>query len=160
MIRYLYNTSALIAAVKSFTNVRNTPSRYKGYKGMEYTWNLDLENAKSQFNTYEVKFDPSLTKLLEQFIKECKEENIKLVLLYTPEYIQGQAFVKNREAMISKYKSLAQKYRLAFLDYSGDELSMQQQFFYNAQHLNKKGSEIFTRKLINEITLLTQQQSN
>jgi hypothetical protein len=155
MIRYLYNTSALIAATKSFTNVRNTPLRNKGYMGMEYTWNLDFNNAKAQLNKYEVKFDPSLTKLLEQFIQECSTDNIRLILLYTPEYIEGQKFVKNREEMISKYKYFAQKYRLEFLDYSEDELSMQTQFFYNAQHLNKNGSEIFTKKLVNDIKLMT-----
>ena len=160
MIRYLYNTSALIAALKSFTNVRNTSVRNKGYMGMNYTWNLDLDHAKSQYNTYEVKFDPLLTKQLEQFIKECNADNIKLILLYTPEYIQGQNFVKNREAMILKYRYFAQKHRLEFLDYSGDELSMQKQFFYNAQHLNKNGAEIFTRKLIKDIKLLTLDSQN
>ncbi|MES3017972.1 MAG: hypothetical protein V4721_09345 [Bacteroidota bacterium] len=154
MLRYLYNTSALLAALKSFTNVRNTSVRNKGYMGMEYTWNLDLDNAKAQFNAYEVKFDPALTRLLDQFIQECNASNIKLILLYTPEYIEGQAFVKNRAEMILKYKQLAEKYKLQFLDYSGDELSMQKDFFYNAQHLNKKGSEIFTNKLVKDLKLL------
>jgi hypothetical protein len=54
--------------------------------------------------------------------------------------------VTNREEVITTFKSAAQKYGLVFLDYSNDEISFNKDYFYNATHLNKKGSEFFTAK--------------
>ena len=49
------------------------------------------------------------------------------------------------------YRQFAKKYDLIFLDYSNDPISYNKSLFYNANHLNAKGSEIFTRKLALDI---------
>ncbi len=151
LIRYSHELEALIAALESFTNYHNTNLRIKGYMGTEKKWNNDLDNAKSKVDAYEIKLDSASVNLFEQFINECHDERINLILVYSPEFIDGQSFVKNRQEIISKYEYFARKYNLLFLDYSKDELSMQKQYFYNAEHLNKNGSEIFTNKLIKDI---------
>ena len=153
LIRYRNERSSLCAALRSFVNFNNTPLRTKGYMGVNANWNNDLENAKLIRDSYDVNLDSSTVWLFEQFISECNSDGIELILVYSPEYIEGQSFVKNREEMISKYKYFAKKYNLLFLDYSKDELSIQKHNFRNSQHLNKMGSEVFTKRLIHDIKL-------
>ncbi len=50
------------------------------------------------------------------------------------------------------YHSFSKKYDIPFLDYSDDtSLTYDTAYFYNAMHLNKKGAELFTLKLANDI---------
>ena len=151
LIRYIHESGALIEAFKSFINIKNNSERIKGYIGVEQEWNDDLEKAKSEVDYLEIKIDTIIVKLFEQFINECNDNGIKLILIYSPEQMEGQNFIKNRKEIISKYQYLANKYKIPFIDYSNDELCNQKQFFYNAEHLNKKGSELFTKKLIVDI---------
>ena len=153
LARYFGEKTALFAALSSFFNFRNNPVRYKGYKGRESEWNGDFDKAKDQLDNYDIDIDPEYVKLFEQFINECNREGIKLIFVYTPLYIDGQLFIKNREEVTYTFQHFSDKYKIPFIDYSNDELSFQKQYFYNTTHLNKRGSEIFTKKLIKELIL-------
>lgn len=155
LIRYVHQSGSLIAAFKSFIGYKTNFERIKGYMGMERDWNNDLDKAKSKVDYYEIKIDSATVMLFEQFINECNSNGIKLTLVYSPEYVEGQNYVSNRKEIISKYQYFANKYNLQFIDYSHSKLSMQKQFFYNSQHLNKKGAEIFTNELIGDLKART-----
>lgn len=71
--------------------------------------------------------------------------------LFTPEYIEGQAFVAGRDEIITLYEEIAKKRDILFLNYSDDQICKQKKYFYNASHLNKNGAELFTNKLIKDL---------
>lgn len=125
--------------------------RYRGYSSQDHLWNDDLARAKRKFSDFRVDLDPVSINLFERFISECKTEGIALVFVYTPEYIEGQEFVKNRNEILGKFQELADKYNLQFLDYSADSISFDKKYFYNASHLNKNGAELFTNKLVQDL---------
>lgn len=151
LIRYFKESKSFIIALKCIMHYKTNPARVKGYMGKDVKWNNDLAKAKSKMDNFEIKPDSSTIKLFEEFIIECKKNGIKLMLVYSPEYIEGQNFVKNRKDIISKYQNFANKYDLQFIDFSNDTLSLKKDFFYNSEHLNKEGSAIFTKKLIKYI---------
>jgi hypothetical protein len=151
LYRYSNENRSLIAAFKSFINYSYIPSRTNGYRGLKMDWNNDLAKARAKTNYIEIKIDTLIVKSFEKFINECISQKINLTLTYTPEYIEGQQFVENRKEIIDKYQYFANKYNLQFLDYSANEICMQRDLFYNASHLNKKGAEIFTKKLIKDV---------
>lgn len=153
LIRYYGEWTSILDAVKSAVNYKNNNIRVKGYRGVDRRWNDDFDKAKSKINKYEMQLDSASVKLFEQFIQECIDNKIRLTLVYVPEYIEGQAFVTNRSEIISKYKYFAEKYDIQFIDYSKDKMNLSKQFFYNSSHLNKKGSEKFTIKLIRKLHL-------
>ena len=62
-----------------------------------------------------------------------------------------EKYISNRSEIIHICDSLAKKYDIIFLDYSNSEFTMQKELFYNATHLNKKGSELFSKKLALDI---------
>lgn len=125
--------------------------RVKGYRAVEEQWNNDFYNAKSKNDFYEIKIDSTTSNLFESFIRECKNEKIELILVFSPEYIEGQNYVKNRVELITKYQNFAKKYNLLFLDYSNNPICLEKKYYYNAQHLNKDGSEAFTKQLIKDL---------
>ena len=152
LIRYAGKSSSLKDAFSNFVN--NGPAkqyRYRGYKGMEKEWTNDLENAKSQKPNYEVQLNNESIKLFHEFVLKCIAQNIELILVYTPEHIDGQKYVSNRKKIISIYKQISKENKLLFLDFSGDEICYKKEFFYNSMHLNKKGAEIFSKKLAEQV---------
>lgn len=125
--------------------------REKGYKGMDRVWNKDLSKAKKDRPNYIAKLDSNSIQLFNKFLSETKDNNIEVVLVYAPEFIEGQNFVKNRSDIMEMFDFFANKYDLHFLDYSTDSLSTKKELFYNSSHLNIKGSELFSSKLSSDL---------
>lgn len=125
--------------------------RTQGFQGQNREWNDDLKRAKTQMGSYTADLDNASVELFRQYIQECKSLDINLILVYTPEYIEGQQFVTNRSEIMTLLKGIAQENNLPFLDYSDHYLSMDKKYFYNSMHLNATGAEIFTRILAHDI---------
>ena len=157
LIRYYGSLRGSSSVIKSFSN--ENLYRNKGYRGMKKKWNNDFKKAKLNKKHISINIDLNTISLFNQFLLECKTNKITVILTYTPEYIDGQNYVKNRKEIIKIYNNLSNKYNLLFLDYSDDNLCVQKKYFYNTLHLNKKGSEIFTSKLAHDLKSYTQKKT-
>lgn len=152
LVRYVGNKKAVVQSIEnSIFFPKTLPKRKKGYAGNEQNWNKDFINAKKRMIYYEAKADPELIALFDNFLFECKEKDIEVILVYTPEYFEGQKFVKNRKEIITLFENFSEKYKIPFLDYSNDEICTKKEYFYNASHLNKGGATLFTNMLINDL---------
>lgn len=151
LIRYFKYRKMAKLGFKEFFNPTNYPStRYKGFQGQDFTWQpvrVPQENSQVLHLEKVIKIADAEVKLMEHFLEECRQQNIQVVLVYPPEFIDGQNHHKNRQEVMKIYQQLAQKYQVKLLDYSPDTISYQKDLFYNVQHLNKKGAEIFSKKL-------------
>jgi len=104
--------------------------------------------------SYKIELDEESVVLFSKYLEECARANIKVIFVYTPEYIEGQEFVENRDEIMALYTQLSKKYNIQFYDYSKDSMSFDKTYFYNALHLNLKGAELFTTKLIEKLKTL------
>jgi len=152
LLRYFGKRSVIDTAINLINmQQNNNTGRILGYQGQDRSWNSDLDNAKKEIQFYEAKLNSASINLFERFLIECKKNSIKIIFLYTPEYIEGQKFVKNRSEIIGLYIKFSKKYDIPFYDYSNDSMSFNKKYFYNSSHLNKTGAELFTNKLISKI---------
>jgi hypothetical protein len=152
LIRYAGNGEIINAALRNAVRGDNSkPARIKGYKGNVASWNNDLEKAKAKMKSLDIELIPEYIAQFDTFLATCRDDGTKVVLVYTPEEIEGQKFIKNREAILSMYRGFAKKYNLVFLDYSRDAICYDKKYFYNALHLNKTGSELFSHKLVEDL---------
>lgn len=69
----------------------------------------------------------------------------------SPMYYGAKEKCTQLELMYTTYKRLSQKYNIPLLDYTFSEISKDTTNFYNATHLNKKGSELFSKELANDL---------
>lgn len=152
LIRYFGESTALKESLKVVLNEKTEQLyRIKGYKGINKNWTTDFDKAKKQMSSYKVSLDNDSVELLKLFLSECLEKNIKLTIIYTPEYIEGQHFIDGRNEVIMLYQSFANEFNMRFLNYSDNSICYNKDFFYNATHLNKKGSEIFSQILAQDL---------
>lgn len=155
LVRYFGKLDALIVAFKTaFGNGGSEKYRTKGYKGIDLVWNQDLGKAKAKMQSLKVDLDVSTIKLFETFINEVKQAGIKLIFVYTPVYSEGQSFISNRNEILAVFDNFSKKYNVIFMDFSTDEICWNKSLFYNSLHLNKTGSELFSKKLASRIKKL------
>jgi hypothetical protein len=150
-VRYIGETTILLTAIKDYFNPNLIADRYKGYKGNDQNWNNDFNKAIEEIETINVEIDTTTISLFKKYIETTLKEGIKIIFVYSPEFIEGQKFVRNRKEIMTLYTTLSKKYSIPFFDYSNDSISFNQQLFYNSQHLNKKGSQRFTLKLVDDL---------
>ena len=65
--------------------------------------------------------------------------------------LKAKFLQKNRGEVLSLYTNYSHKYNIPFYDYSNDAISYQKKYFYNTNHLNKTGAELFTAKFIDTL---------
>lgn len=153
LIRYCGQKESLKAALHNMLLGSDTqPSRINGYKGQDNKWEYtNFYQLKSILDSYKINIDPNSVNLFYQFIIECKKQNIELILVYSPEFVTAQRLIKNRNKLIDFYRLTAKRFKIKFLDYSSNVICSDTKFFLNAEHLNKKGAEIFSKQLVKDL---------
>lgn len=152
LIRYYSETDAITEAIGlSLNSEKHALTRMKGYQGQERTWNQDFDKAKQLMKAYEITIDNNLKQRFDDYLKDCKTNDIEVVMVYAPVYIEGQEFILNEEDVKKIYKAFADRYGFQFFDFTDDNICFDKSYFYNARHMNKTGSELFTKKLASKI---------
>ena len=123
----------------------------KGYQGMNRRWNGYMFKRIK-----EIKFAPNDTtvKMFNDYLAKAKEEGIMVILVYTPQYIGTTHKTSNQEFMHEWYQKIANRYGFPILDYTYMDICNDTTLFYNAMHLNRKGAEIFSDSLANDLKKL------
>ena len=148
MVRFMGNERAMLHAAKLlFKEQPDTVGRINGYQAEPKTWNADFEIARKKLPTYNIEVDSGALNLFKSYLRECSDQQIRIIFVYTPQYIEGQQFIQNKEYILNIYRSLGKAYNIPFLDYSDDPICQSKVYFYNSGHLNKVGSALFTRNL-------------
>lgn len=119
---------------------------YKGYYGVNAQWE-DLYEEPELFFTV----DNRTLDMFSQFLAEAKMEGIPVILVYAPIYYDVTDKIINKEEMYSIYDSLSRTFDVPMLDYSKDAICFDSKYFYDSRHLNKTGSELFTKKLCRDL---------
>lgn len=152
LIRYLGQETALKKSIAIFRNKNEQyKARDRGYAGMNRKWNEKVEETLNKQRPVQLVLDDASVDLFHRFIRECDESGIEVIMVYTPEYIEGQKKVKNRDEILSIYSTLAEDYGLLYLDYSDHPLCLNKNNFYNAGHLTSAGADIFTSILAHDL---------
>lgn len=121
---------------------------YKGYKGCEYAWE---RRSLDKDTLYSASIDTIASHVMNNFIEQLISDSISVILVKSPVFLPLRDKFYNIEFSDSVYESYAQKYDIPILDFYYDELCADSTCFKDPSHLNKKGSEVFTRKLCEAI---------
>jgi hypothetical protein len=153
MVRYYGHGTVVRHALSLFNRKTPEPNdRTKGYMPSDAKYVAVFnEGGKDTKPYYEIKFDEPTIQLFARFLKECNAANIKIVFVYTPEYIAGQKFVKNRDQLFGLIHKFSKEYNIPLYDYSTDTICLNKNYFYNSEHLNKTGAELFSKKLASDL---------
>ena len=157
-LKYHSDIQTVYVGLKGLTGFRTNSyvRRYKGYVGQEVDWDGTALDKVLSKDSIVVTPDPEIVCLFDSFLEYCKGNDIRVILVFTPLYFKATEHTKNGDEIKNIYRSFSEKYDFPFLDYSDDPICRDTAYFYNAMHLNKKGSELFSLKLAGDIKALLQ----
>lgn len=137
--------------LEALTGKRYAAEEYKGFEAHQGDWrgeNLAFMKSRPPRDWV---VDESLANLFRRFIQECRDKNIRLVLVYSPMYKEVNQVINDFDGSVEFYRQLAATYDIEFYDFSRGDLSSDKSNFYNATHLNARGAAAFTRQLIDSL---------
>ena len=91
--------------------------------------------------------------ILEKLLEQSKEDGFKVVFVYAPIYARLKQHL-NEDESVKVYEHMSNQYDVPILDFSNMDICSNTDFFKDANHLNSKGSEIFSLNLAQEIDSL------
>ena len=151
---YKYNNQLPLIkeGLMSYIGKGRVSGKYKGYMGHELSWDSSFsEMARLNPKGFECKIEPKALATLEQYLTLCKENDIQIILVYPPFYYEANRYIVNHKLILNKLDELAKKYEIPYLDYRNRYLDSSKNYYYNSQHLNKQGSELFTQMLVKDL---------
>jgi hypothetical protein len=146
MARYYYH-----GLYSMLDELKNKDDTYKGYKAHALKWD-GTEFAK--LDGLEFSPNQDLVDVFDNFMKELKEEDIKVILVSSPIYKGVTEITVNLSEFYDFRQQFSEKYNVPILDYINDSICNDTAYFYNATHLNKTGAELFTTKLCHDLDSL------
>lgn len=153
MFKYNGNLDLAAAGLLSYFNlVSYERTNIKGYEGQPRDWDNSFDEFKKKFpNGHTHPFDKEVAEEFKDYLNYCKDNEIKVILVFSPEYIELHSLITNRNEMISLFQSYSKEFDVPFLDYSNHPICFNKSYFYNSEHLNKEGSEIFSKILARDL---------
>ena len=128
--------------------------RVRGYEGRERKWDNSFSDFVKSKKRFQPKLEDEIKKEFEEVVRICREKAIKLYFVYSPEYTKILEYFVNRDEVFSYFHHVSGINNIPFQDYSDDPISRDTAYFYNSEHLNRTGAEMFTRKLAADIKRL------
>ena len=156
----MYDDKVKYAAIDGFLRPgKIAEGIYKGYFP-----NRDMHFAKPKLpNTpTNTPFTEEGMKLLNRIIALCKEKKKKLVMIMAPyalAFYPGK-YSSNYADIIAKIKVKAAQQNISFLDYTTVPFATDTAFFYNSNHLNITGAQVYSKLVALDLQKLLQDTMN
>ena len=137
-----------ILGVMGFFGWNPSEDQFLGFKPRYSAWTEDFERSKAM-NPDGMRFEIEAdgVKEMEDLLRLCKEQGIKVLLVYSPEYLEMQKLTTNRAQVFARFDELSNRFGAPILDYSASPISARRENFYNSQHLNAGGARTFSMDL-------------
>ena len=132
---------------------------YKGYRKEYSPFNpKELELLKD--NSILCNYNRNAIYSFEKTIEEMQEDGSKIVLVFSPLYIEGQKKYANLNVFIDTVSNIASRHSCIFLNYLSSSINIDSTLFKNATHLNDRGADIFSTRLSNDMDSIWNQEIN
>jgi len=151
---YKYNNQLPLIkeGIRSYFGHGAAATKYKGYEGVESVWDssffvfkqLHPEGVTGVVDT------PTLV-LFKSYLRYCQANDIKVILFYSPTYYEYYGCLRNFKTIDKMIADCAAENGMLYLDYSSDTMNHNKAYFYNSQHLNRQGAELFNRKMAGDL---------
>ena len=125
--------------------------QYKGFTPLNQKYD---GTGLASIDSLYFKYDGLADSLFDNYLACIKSDSIKMILVYTPIYIEAVKKHANIDEMYAYYQKYADKYDIPILDYNFMGICYDSTFFANSTHINRIGAKIFSDSLANDIKRL------
>lgn len=141
-------------AIKGWINYLNNSNNIdtlQGYTPVNRDWELDADLAIKKTTKFDIIIQEEIVRDYEQNILKMQKLNKKVIIVLTPMYSEKFKLVTNIKPLIAVLKKIASNTNAIFLDFSSSKICDDKINFYNSNHLNLRGSKIFSNQIADSL---------
>lgn len=141
-----------LLGIKGFFGWNPSEDHYFGFMPRHTAWTGEFERFRAM-NPGGVRFEiePEGLRVFEELVALCHQRGIAVLLVYSPVYYKMQELEVNRSEVFARFEEIQKKYGAMLWDYSNSKIARNQNYFYNSQHLNATGAEVFSKEIAQRI---------
>jgi hypothetical protein len=141
-----------ILGLKGFFGWSPSEDLFSGFSPRSKKWSDEFQHFKaSNPNGVSFGIEPNGIQDVEELVRICKQNEIQLIFVYSPEFSEMQTLTTDRAEIFGKFRALSDRYAVPFWDYSDWKYASDRDFFQNSQHLNDQGAAIFSADLADRL---------
>jgi hypothetical protein len=147
---------------ESYYDIVTSPEKaqhYLGYLPVDKPWDNNQEPFGSRFpHGFDLEVNDGTISELMQFMHDQEKQGTSCVGIIAPEYQAVWKVENNRRIAIAKLFEMASFAHIRILNFSDSayQLCFNKAYFFNSQHLNRAGAELFSKDLADSIKALDQ----
>jgi hypothetical protein len=154
LYKYRGERTQIFVGIFEFFGIKKYPrDTFKGFGSYNKKWDGSYDRYVNSIKTpIEQEVDSTDVSLIKKLLVFCKTNNIKVYMVFSPEYLCGRELIINGDSIRSLYSALSSEYGASYLDFCDDSISSDKYYFYNSQHLSTIGATYFSKKLASEMS--------
>ena len=133
-------------------NVKNDDDL--GFYPVDRNWEADADEAIKNTTAFEIKIDSSIVYNYINSIKNLQKNGKKVIIVLTPMYFKILNTKTDFTPLRKELTKIAQITGVRFLDFSNCDISNNKNNYYNTNHLNYKGANIFSSVLSDSLNII------
>jgi hypothetical protein len=145
-VSYRYYKQSVIGWHKMIVPSVNNDTN-NGYLPVDRQWEADADDAINNMKPFKVQIDERIVQKYITTIQKLEANGEKVFLVLTPMYNQMFRRVTDITPVREVMKGIAEKTGANLLDYTQSSICEKKSFFYNSNHLNRTGAEVFSGQL-------------
>lgn len=152
-VRYIGYRDVIFESLGLPNDIVRYSNLYKGFATSEACWDPSIPYTTDSL-VFTCEERPK--EIFEAFLRELREDSIEVVLIYGPIY-RGNMYngpSGQEQKMYAYFEDCAERYGCFILNYLWDDICASTEYFYNATHVNAKGSRIVSEKLAHDLDSL------
>ena len=151
-LKYAGEPQAIKVGFSEYLGIQHFISqKHHGFLGAPENWdgaNFEIRQKSGKMIWSKNK---DVEKLFIDFLNDCQKKNIKVVLVFAPFYYKLAYLIEDFKGLKTYYRDIAKKNNVVLLDFSLDSMNHNENYFHNVSHLNKRGADVFTLKLVTKL---------
>lgn len=125
----------------------NQNDTLNGYTPVNRNW-VDDENFN---NIYKIEINSKIVEKYINTIKSLQNKNRKVYIIFPPVYIEKASKFINFNSLIKQFQFIQKETGCIFLNFTQNIMCNDKKYFYNINHMNSLGSNLFSSILADSI---------
>jgi hypothetical protein len=158
LFRYRGDYKMVFYALLEFFHIKHT--KYENYNGFvlhanrgEWDTNKFNEIIASNKAIYEAP-DTAAFALMKATFQQHISRGTKILMIYSPLHSKMKDYLPQNDSIVAMYRSLVDNKNIFFIDYTNNPYNSDTTCFINVNHVNTKGTAIFSKQLARDIDSL------
>lgn len=122
-----------------------------GFGPVYRDWEPDQDEALKKAKFFTVQIDSEIVQKYISLVLDLKKNGRSVALILTPIYTEISKKLTDFNPIRKTLKEISLKTQTPFWDFTSTSICTNKSYFYNSNHLNKTGADLFSRMLADSI---------